>query len=139
VIVLPRGSILSISNGTLSGTLTEHGRGTMSMSEERIGSTKRTVGGKMRGSFIANKHTIDVSWTDVPSADSMTADGNKGGKWMKDFYDSTTGTVTATLLYDGTVLSMDMIMTGFSYEVSRRTTSEISHDLVSVSFTLEEV
>jgi hypothetical protein len=135
----PRGSIMSITNGTLTGTLTEHNRGELSITPERLGNRERMHNGDMRAAFVAIKNTLSVSWTDIPSNDTMTADGFKGGKWMKDFYDSTVGTVTVTLSYDGTDTSVTGIITDFSYLVKRRTTGPLSYDLVDISMSIEEI
>jgi hypothetical protein len=38
------------------------------MSVERIGSKERMLNGSMRAGFVANKYTLDISWTMVPTA-----------------------------------------------------------------------
>jgi hypothetical protein len=135
--ILPRGSFIFLDNGTLSGHLTEHGREPVSMSVERIGSKERMLNGSMRAGFVANKYTLDISWTMVPTAAHMLADNGKDAKWIKDFYDSTTGTVDAWLIYDGTDTYMEMLITSFSYNVQKR--SQGNFDLVDISMTLEEI
>lgn len=135
--ILPRGSILTLDNGTTSGAVSEHGRDPISMSAERIGSQERTLNGTMRAGFVANKYTIDVNWNNLPSTDSMVADNGHGAKWIKDFYEETTGTVNVSLLYDGTYLSFTGLMTSFSYNIEKR--SQGGFDLVNVSLTIEEV
>lgn len=137
--ILPRGSLIQITNGTLTGYLTEHMRQPVTLTPERLGNRERMHNGDMRASFVANKYTLDVSWNDLPSQDAIAIDGYKSGKWIKDFYDSTTGTVTVTLAYDGTDTSITGIITSFSYVVKRRTTSAGSHDLVDISMSIEEV
>jgi hypothetical protein len=135
--ILPRGSIITLDNGTTSGALSEHGREPISMSVERIGSKERMLNGTMRAGFVANKYTLDISWTMLPSVESMIADNGYGAKWIKDFYEETTGTVAVDLLYDGTHVSFDALMTSFSYNIQKR--SQGGFDLVDVSLTLEEV
>ncbi len=146
--ILPRGSIMTISNtpggGSLTGTLTEHGRSTLDLSAERIGSTERMLNGSMRTAFIAKKYSISVSWDNVPSADTALFDYSnsaKGGKWIKDFYDTDAShkEVLITLSYDGTDLTLNMIITDFSYEVVKRTTNPGNYDLVNISLSLEEI
>lgn len=146
--ILPRGSIMTISNvpggGSLTGTLTEHGRSTLDLSAERIGSTERMLNGTMRSAFVAKKYSISVSWSDLPSADTALADysaGAKGGRWIKDFYDTdaSQNEVLVTLQYDGYDLSLNMLITSFSYEVQKRTTNPGYYDLVAVSLSLEEI
>lgn len=135
--ILPRGSIIALNNGTTSGSLSEHGRQPVNLSAERIGSKERMLDGTMRAGFVANKYTLTVSWSGLPSADSMVADNGKGAKWLKDFYEATTGTVTVTLQYDGTDTSFTALMTDFSYDIQKR--SQGGFDLVDVNLTLEEV
>lgn len=146
--ILPRGSIMTISNvpggGSLTGTLTEHGRSTLDLTPERIGSKERMLNGSLRSSFVAKKYSLSVSWTDLPSADTALFDysnGSKGGKWIKDFYDTDAShnEVLVTLSYDGTDLSLNMLITDFSYEVVKRTTNPGYHDLVNISLSLEEI
>jgi hypothetical protein len=95
--------------------------------------------GTMRAGFVAIKYTLDTSWSMLPSLDTAAVDGYKAGKWIKDFYDSTTGTVALTLNYDGTDLAVTALMTSFSYVVNKRTTNAGNYDLVDISITFEEV
>jgi hypothetical protein len=136
-VILPRGSIITVDNGTTNGALSEHGREPISMSVERIGSKERMLNGTMRAGFVANKYTLDISWSMLPSDDNMIADTGHGAKWIKDFYEETTGTVAVDLLYDGTHVAFDALMTSFSYNIQKR--SQGGFDLVDVSLTLEEV
>jgi hypothetical protein len=111
----------------------------VTLTPERIGNRERMHNGDMRASYVANKYTLDVSWSDLPSLDTVAIDGYKAGKWIKDFYEATTGTVTVTLAYDGTDTSIIGIITSFSYTVKQRTTAVSQYDLVDISMSIEEV
>lgn len=142
--ILPRGSIISITNGTLSGVLTEHGRQPVSIDIERIGGKDRMIDGTMRASYIAKKRSFTVTWQGVPTIESMLLDADvatiRAGKWIKDFYEATTGTVTVTLNFDGAPGPIEMLITGFNYDIDKRTyTTSGNFDLVNISMTLEEI
>lgn len=76
--------------------ITDHGRDTLSMSYERIGTDSRTVRGKLRRHHVALKRSWNVSWTNLPHRNDITggmttADGGWGGEQIEDFYNTTTG------------------------------------------------
>lgn len=109
--------------GAGSGTeefiiLSDHNRGPIDISTNRIEHRERMINGRMRSHHIADKKSIDVSWTMLPSrayivrpgfdADGIpltgaipnTADGGAGAEEMLEWYESNTGSFWVFLAYD---------------------------------------
>lgn len=77
-------------------SLTDHNRQPIKITFEVIEKTNRMADGTLRRFVIARKHKLATSWQMVPSSTSRTingqiindtVDGNKGGSWMKSFYE----------------------------------------------------
>lgn len=102
--------------------LSDHNRGEISFNQQRIEQRQRTINGRMRSYHIADKLTIDFSWTNLPSrsffqnpdfdpntgispyegnnSQEYTADGGAGGVEILDWYQSHTGPFWMYLAYD---------------------------------------
>jgi hypothetical protein len=97
--------------------LSDHNRGDMSFSPQRIEQRQRTINGRMRSYHIADKLQISVSWTNLPSrshatnpdfsyqvgtstAEEYTADGGAGGGELLDWYENHKGSFWMFLGYD---------------------------------------
>lgn len=100
--------------------LSDHNRGDMQFSPQRIEQRQRTINGRMRSYHIADKLTMAVSWSMLPSrsyytvADfnssgvspnknqtgEFTADGGAGGVQILDWYENHKGPFWMFLAYD---------------------------------------
>ena len=97
--------------------LSDHNRGDMSFTPQRIEQRQRTINGKMRSYHIADKLQISVSWTNLPSrshdanpdfsyqvgsatAAEYTTDGGAGGGELLDWYENHKGPFWMFLGYD---------------------------------------
>lgn len=145
---------------TWAGTLvTDHGRGPLQESVERIGTDKRMANGTLRRQYVGLKRTWNVSWENLPSINTSTtgmktADGNMSGQNIEDFYWANPGKFRM-ILRKGTAVGksapnpaesalpyedadfyvVNVMFTDFSKEVRKRGTV----DIWNVSVTLEEV
>ena len=84
--------------------LTDHNRQPIAMSYETVEKAQRMANGTMRKFVVAKKRKVSVSWNEIPSGTlspynptssslsmsglTFTVDGNKGGAWMKSFYET---------------------------------------------------
>jgi len=71
--------------------LTDHNREPINISTEIIETQARMANGKMRKYIVAQKKTISVSWSYVPSKTSETVDLNNSAAWLESFYKSNVG------------------------------------------------
>jgi hypothetical protein len=101
--------------------LSDHNRSEISFAPQRIERRQRTINGRMRSYHIADKMSISVSWSLLPSrsfsqiaefdsttgkspfqnnTQEFTADGGAGGVQLLDWYNSHTGPFWMFLAYD---------------------------------------
>jgi hypothetical protein len=101
--------------------LSDHNRGDMQFSTQRIEQRQRTINGRMRSYHIADKLTMSVSWNMLPSRGysglpgfnsttgvspsegstaEYTADGGAGGVELLDWYETHQGPFWMYLAYD---------------------------------------
>jgi hypothetical protein len=97
--------------------ISDHNRSSAPFSTNRIGVQKRMINGKMRGYHVADKLTMVLSWTDLPSraysdkagysafvnnphVKQYTADGGAGGLEMLEWYQSHVGSMWAFFSFD---------------------------------------
>ena len=99
--------------------LSDHNRGEMQFSPQRIEQRQRTINGRMRSYHVADKLQLSVSWNDLPSrshnknpqfsyedaskslsATEYTADGGAGGAELLDWYENHKGPFWVFLGYD---------------------------------------
>jgi hypothetical protein len=101
--------------------LSDHNRGDMSFTPQRIEQRQRTINGRMRSYHIADKMQMSVSWTLLPSRSfyqnaefdpatgispyqnnlqEFTADGGAGGVEILDWYNLHPGPFWMYLAYD---------------------------------------
>jgi hypothetical protein len=99
--------------------LSDHNRGPLSFGVQRIENRQRTVNGRMRSYWIADKRTLNVSWTLLPSRSyslepnfssntglptgigtEYTVDGGAGGAELLDWYQNHNGTFYVFVAYD---------------------------------------
>ena len=100
--------------------LSDHNRGEMQFNPQRIEQRQRTVNGRMRSYYIADKLSMSVSWSMLPSRsystiaefdfegnspyqnyiDEFTSDGGAGGVQLLDWYENHKGPFWMFLAYD---------------------------------------
>lgn len=97
--------------------LSEHNREPIQIKANRIEQRKRTVNGRMRSYHIADKLSLSVSWSMIPSrsfnsaptfstsgvlsgTDEVTVDGGAGGVELLDWYENHYGSFYVYLAYD---------------------------------------
>ena len=101
--------------------LSDHNRGEINFTPQRIEQRQRTINGRMRSYYIADKMNISFSWRDLPSrsffqnaefdpatgnspyennTQEFTADGGAGGVEILDWYQNHTGPFWMYLAYD---------------------------------------
>jgi hypothetical protein len=71
--------------------LTDHNREPIDISTQIIETQARMANGRMKKYVVAQKNTITVSWTYVPSRTSETVDQNYSAAWLESFYKSNAG------------------------------------------------
>lgn len=128
--VLP--SIMTWDNNKI----TDHNRGPMQITVDRIEESTRMANGTMRKYIIADKRTFSTDWSDLPQTAAHTVDGFWGKNEIENWYNTKTGAFQLKLTYgDGTVGTYTVMMTKFGADISKRG----AFDLWKVSVTLEEV
>lgn len=101
--------------------LSDHNRGEIDFTPQRIEQRRRTINGRMRSYHIADKMNISISWSLLPSRSysqiaefnettgkspyqnndqEFTADGGAGGVQLLDWYNSHPGPFWMYLAYD---------------------------------------
>jgi len=149
-IYLPVGSLIYL-NTTLK--LSEHNRQPVSITPNRIEKTQRMSNGTMRKFFVADKKSINVSWSMLPSFSTFTVDGGYGAMDIKAFYEGTAAKASGALSgrssfdvllsYGGTTETLTMIFTSCSFELVKRNVKQVSGDTAqefwNVSLSMEEV
>jgi len=135
--------------------LTDHNRAPTSLSVDRIGSNKRMINANMRTYHIADKLTIPLSWTDIPSRSfsttggfaawkedqllpraeqsicKFTADGGAGGIEMLDWYQRHRGSFWAFFNFDSYPVSAigDTIITKGYSRVYEMVVTDFTYDI----------
>jgi hypothetical protein len=120
----PVGSLIFFQNSGSWQALSEHNRSSATLDVQRIEKTQRMSNGTLRKIFVADKNTLSVSWTDLPSYSSMTVDGFWGAMNIKEFYQSAgQGVVSVKVSPNNTLTrTKDMVMsfTSASFTVKKR-------------------
>ena len=150
-LTLPIGSLIFFENTVLNvaswQALSEHNRQSATMDIMRIEKTQRMSNGSLRKIFIADKDTLAVSWTQLPSYSNMTADGHWGAMNIKEFYESVgQGVVKVKVSPNGVAgreKQMTMSFTSASFIMTKRNVKmngiTTPQEFWDVSITLEEV
>jgi hypothetical protein len=124
-LTLPGGSLITINGNALS----EHNRQAATMFKERIEQSQRMADGTLRKFFVAEKHTLDLSWSDLPSKASFTVDNKWAALDIKDFYESSTGQASFPVVVkaygaSGDQIAFTGVFTSCSFTMKRRRLSE---------------
>jgi len=156
------------SSGETFVILSDHNRGPIEAKITRIEKRERMVNGRMRSYHIADKLSITLSWSMLPSrsfsaspefdetgtkqyGDQYTADGGAGGAELLDWYENNTGSFWVYLAYDkpdnfssskySRLSEYNQVVEMFfsDFSYSVQKRGGSNHDLWNVSLTLEEV
>jgi hypothetical protein len=156
------------SSGETFVILSDHNRGPIDAKITRIEKRERMVNGRMRSYHIADKLSITLSWSMLPSrsfsaspefdetgtkqyGDQYTADGGAGGAELLDWYENNTGSFWVYLAYDkpdnfssnkySRLSEYNQVVEMFfsDFSYSVQKRGGSNHDLWNVSLTLEEV
>ena len=137
--LLPKGSIISVADSDSPGTkleLSEHNRGPLSVSVERIEQKQRMANGRMRSWYVTDKKTWSTSWEMLPHDSNKTVDQKMGAEEMEEFYYAQPGEF---LLFvrtpDGTLTQYSVMFSEFSKTVSKRGI----YEFWDIDMTLEQV
>jgi len=154
--------------------LTDHNRQPITMDNEVIEKVNRMADGTMRKFVVARKRKVNVSWSQLVSGTekpyypvkgstpassawggtTMTADGYKGGAWIKSFYEQNVFTpIKLRVTHSGDDYTQnaasafypspntagetfDCYITSFSYDIIKRYTLT---DLVDIKMEFTEI
>lgn len=143
-------------NGT---KVSDHGRGPLSESTERIGIDRRMADGTLRRQFVGIKRKWTINWENLPSTNNApggmrTVDGGMAGEDIEQFYFATPGKFRLVLrrgsavdlatpnppesalpYEDDNFYIVNVMLSDFNKEVRRRGAA----DLWSLSVSMEEV
>lgn len=135
-------AIMFWHDGTQYRKITDHGRGALSVSFERIEKKQRMADGTLRRYVVAKKRTWSCSWENVPNKNGVsgamsTADGGYAGEDIETFHNTHDAEFNMQLRKgDGTIEVVTVMITDFSKEISKRGPGI---DMWNMSVTLEEV
>lgn len=103
--------------------VSDHGRGPLTVTPERIERKERMVDGTMRKYFVAIKHTFSTSWENLPSLPGTNGpvDGGLSAKEMEAFSRDVNDPFTLTLRDgQGETETFNVYIEEFSYEINKR-------------------
>ena len=149
--------------------LSDHNRGSINLSQQRIENRLRTINGTMRSYHTADKINLSVSWTNLPSrahskeesyteggiynggGASYTADNGAGGVQLLEWYQDNPGPFYVYVSYDKYInfttdryahlnqYSQVLHMFFSSFDYTISKRGATNHDLWDISLSLEEV
>lgn len=149
-IYLPVGSLLNFNS---SIKISEHNRQPVSITPNRIEKTQRMSNGTLRKFYVADKRSINISWSMLPSYSTFTVDGGYGALDLKAFHAGTaskaSGALSGKSSFDLSIKTgnstetFEVMFSSFSIEVVKRnvkeSTSSTPQEFWNVSLSLEEV
>lgn len=84
--------------------VSDHSRGALDISNERFEKTVQIANGTTRKFVIANKRSLSLQWTDLPTTAEMTVDNGMGAANLQLFYNNNyNNPITAYLFTDNRV------------------------------------
>jgi len=122
--------------------ITDHNRGPLDESVERIEKKQRMADGTLRRYTVAKKRKWSCSWENLPSKTGVTgylntADGGYAGQDIEAFHNAHDGEFNMQLRKgDGTIEVVTVMISDFSKTVAKRGPGI---DLWNLSISLEEV
>lgn len=100
---------------------TDHNRQPLSVTVERIESTKRMANGTMRKYVIADKRSFSTSWTELPNKAASTVDGFWGADEIETFFNNNAGEFILKVTYGNrTTETFTVVFSSFSKTLSKR-------------------
>lgn len=131
--IFPVNSILTINGNRV----TDHNRKELNVGVNRIETRTRMVDGRMRKYWIADKHTFDITWNDVPFLGSATVDTFWSALEVENFFYSNPPSFPI-IISDGKNASKNftVVFTDFSKVVRKRFPT---YDRGDFTIKLEEV
>lgn len=119
--------------------VTDHGRGELSESTEKLMNENRMVDGTLRRYVVAEKRSWSISWENLFSKDEGVVDGFWSGESLLQFYKDTPGEFWLTItMGDGETEKVLVMFRQFSHSVQKRTQNAIG-DLWTLEIELVEV
>lgn len=148
--------------------LSDHNRSPIDFKINRLEQRQRTINGKMRSFHIADKLTMSISWSMLPSrsfnqtpffneigkttAEEYTVDGGAGGNELLDWYENHYGSFWVYLAYDkyknfsstenpyAHLQQYNQVVEMFisSFDYSVQKRGSTNFDMWNISMTLEE-
>lgn len=131
MVAMPRNAGLKLG----TNFITDHNRGSINTSVDRIEKSDRMANGTLRKYVIADKRTWSVSWNDVPGPTAKTVDGNWGADAIETFYNSNRGAFTFVVTTVTGINTYTAMFTDFSKVLTKRG----AFDFYDLSFTVTEV
>lgn len=121
--------------------VSDHNRGSLNITYERIGTDTRMVDGSLRRWSVAKKRTFELTWEKLPARTVPGAlnpvDGGMDGESLELFYHERDGEFEVKVRAgDGTEELVTVMFTDFSKEIVKR---GVKNDMWNVNATLEEV
>lgn len=133
-------TIMLWDTGSGEQKVSDHGRSSLDVSYQRLGTDQRMIDGLMRRHSTAKKRTWTVSWENLPARTTAggfnTVDDGMDGETLEEFYYDNDGVFTM-ILRDGAGnrTNHNVLITDFSKTVVKRGNL---NDLWNLSITLEE-
>lgn len=119
-----------------NNAISDHNRGDLSISPERIERKQRMVDGTLRKYVVADKRSFSVNWKDLPHHSAYTVDGFWGADQIRAFYTSTIGAFNLELTYgNGAVETISVMFADINASITKRG----RYDFWQVNVTMEEV
>lgn len=116
--------------------ISDHNRQPLSVTIERIESSKRMANATMRKYVIADKRSFGTSWEMLPNKSADTVDGFWGADEMEAFFNNNAGAFTLKVTYSNRVTeSFTVVFKSFSKTLSKRGV----YDFWNVDVEMEEV
>jgi len=163
-------SVATLAAPTTFYQLTDHNRQPIAIDFDIMEKAARMADGTMRKYVVARKRKVSVNWQDLPSGTgkpfnpstssalnygyTLTVDGNKGGAWIKSFYEQnvfkpvvlkvvhsedTASTNSDSAFYpspNSDCESFNCFITSFKYDIIKRYALT---DLVNISIEFTEI
>lgn len=130
MVAMPRNA--GIKFGT--NFVTDHNRGSIDTSVERIEKSDRMVNGTLRKYVIGDKRSWSLSWSDVPGPTNKTVDGNWGADAIETFYNNNRGAFSFVVTTVTGTTTFTVMFTDFSKTLTKRG----AYDMYDVSVSVTE-
>lgn len=134
--ILPLGTIMQWTSKGVICNPSDHSRGELSVSTDRLGKSDRMANGRLRKYHVADKRTWSTNWDMLPAPSNMTADEKAGGKEIEAFFMNTKGEFTMRLTNVDASLdeTVNVVFSDFNKVVVKRG----AYDMWNLSVSLEE-